>query len=49
MEEELTMSIFNKIFLIAMIPLVAFWMIFTGDNEQMALLLNDIYKDKKNK
>lgn len=49
MEEELIMSIFNKIFLIAMIPLVAFWMIFTGDNEQMALLLNDIYKDKKNK
>ncbi|MDU2123204.1 MAG: hypothetical protein E7E64_11740 [Clostridium celatum] len=43
------MSIFNKIFLIAMIPIVAFWMIFTGDNEQMALLLNDIYKDKQNK
>ena len=43
------MGIFNKFFLIAMIPLVAFWMIFTGDNEQMALLLNDIYKDTKNK
>lgn len=43
------MGILNKIFLIAMIPLVTIWMIFTGDNEQMALLLNDIYKDKKNK
>lgn len=43
------MSLFKKVFLIAMIPLVAVWMIFTGDNEQMALLLNDIYKDTKNK
>lgn len=41
------MNIFNKICLIAMIPIIIFWMIITGDNEQMALLLNDIYKDTK--
>lgn len=43
------MSFFKKAFLIAMIPFVALWMIVTGDNKDMALLLNDIYKDMKNK
>lgn len=41
------MSLFNKIFLIAMVPLVGIWMIITGDSKEMPLLLNDIYKDMK--
>lgn len=41
------MTLFNKIFLIAMLPLVAMWMIVTGDSKEMPLLLNDIYKDMK--
>lgn len=44
------MSLFNKLFLISMLPLVAIWMIVTADSKEMPLLLNDIYKDmKKNK
>lgn len=41
------MSLFNKLFLILMLPLVTIWMIITGDNKEMPLLLNDIYKDMK--
>lgn len=41
------MSLFNKIFLIAMLPLIAIWMGVTGDSKEMPLLLNDIYKDMK--
>ncbi|GAA0085803.1 hypothetical protein UT300007_22420 [Clostridium sp. CTA-7] len=41
------MSLFNKLFLILMLPLVAIWMIITGDSKEMPLLLNDIYKDMK--
>ena len=40
-------SIFNKLFLILMLPLVAIWMIVAGDSKEMPLLLNDIYKDMK--
>lgn len=43
------MSRFNKVFFIELVPLVFIWMIITGDHKEMPLLLNDIYKDIKNK